>query len=636
MRRVYTRMAAIMNDENTLEDLGRVIPATNSQRNHSEQVAEIQQLQAHHPAYRTAVHMSELEAILGTIADTVLVYDREGKIVFASAAAQEIFPLEMWPDHTLLPLQERATHYLLRDEHGQPIPSEQSPVHRLLNGEVIKGANALDVRVLSRDGRELYLSLSGSPIRDADGTVTGGVMIARDVTERRNLELRTQKALEGMIVMAKSLVQLPESANGLDLVGQQLAELTCNVLNCRRVGVSVIDPGTEIQRPIAVVGLDPAQEKLWWEEQRQQEVSLKESPLPELVERLRANQVLVIDMSQPPFCDQPNPYHIQVMLVSPMCIGDRLVGILTLDHGGERHIYTDEDIVLVSAVSQLSALVLERQRLLSERAEAQAREIALLEANTRMEEFLGVASHELRTPLTTIKANVQLAQRRQNSIIQQPGNIPGDAMSKVEATQAMLRRAERQISVLNRLVNDMIDISRIQSGKLELHLRQEPCNLVMIVNEVIQEQCQATPERVIVLKILSDEIVPVIADPDRIMQVLSNYLSNALKYSATDKPVKVWLETEGSQVRVSVCDQGPGLSSEVQQQVWECFYQVPGIKVLSGSGVGLGLGLHISRTLIERHHGQVGVQSKSGEGSTFWFLLPLAETNNHDLREHYE
>ena len=429
-------------------------------------------------------------------------------------------------------------------------------------------------------------------------------------------------------------MQLPESADGLDIVGRQVAELTRHVLNCRRVGIVAIEPETEIPRPIAVVGLTSDQEQMWWEEQRQQEISLNDSPTPELVALLRANEVLVIDMSQLPFRDQPNPYNIKAMLVAPMCIGDRLIGILTLDYGDDtHHQYKEEDIALASAVSQLSALVIERQRLLSERAESQGRELALRTANARMEEFLGVASHELRTPLTTIKANVQLALRRLRSINQQAEAMSENVLGKVEAAQNMLERAERQIAVLDRLVSDMVDISRIQSHKLQLHLRREPCNLVALVQEVIQEQRKTSPGRMIKLSIPSGAMIPVIVDYDRITQVLTNYLSNALKYSMADKPVRVWAELTGQDVRVLVQDEGPGLSSGEQEQIWQCFYQAPGVKVLSGSGVGLGLGLHISRTIIERHHGQVGVASQRGEGSTFWFTLPLAPIETHPSKE---
>jgi PAS domain S-box-containing protein len=287
-------------------------------------------------------------------------------------------------------------------------------------------------------------------------------------------------------------------------------------------------------------------------------------------------------------------------------------------------------IAVIQDISAHKTNEIERRQL-----EQRTRE-ALFQTNNRMEEFLGVASHELRTPLTTIKANIQLSLRRLKNVIQQAEALPIEVTNKITMTQDMLLRAERQIGVLNRLVGDLIDISRIQTGKLQLHLRQEPSDLAQIVQETIQAQCIATPERTIQLEMHTQGIMPVIADPDRITQVLTNYLNNALKYSHPDTPVTTVLDVLESQnegnegarqciARVSVHDQGQGLSPEQQQRIWECFYQVEGVKVLSGSGVGLGLGLYISQTIIQCHHGQVGVESTGRDGSTFWFTLPLAQ-----------
>jgi PAS domain S-box-containing protein len=251
-------------------------------------------------------------------------------------------------------------------------------------------------------------------------------------------------------------------------------------------------------------------------------------------------------------------------------------------------------------------------------------EVALQESNRRMEEFLGVASHELRTPLTTIKANIQLAMRRLKSLSGRTNIAAEEINGKVNAAQDMLTRAERQVGVLNRLIGNMIDISRIQADKLQLHLRQEPANLVTIVQAVVQEQRKAALARSILLEMPAVEMISILADPDRIGQVLMNYISNALKYSEATQPVEVRLTLDRQEARVSVYDRGPGLSSVEQQRIWECFYQAPGIKVLNGSGVGLGFGLYISQTIIARHQGQVGVQSEPGKGSTFWFTLPIA------------
>lgn len=505
-------------------------------------------------------------------------------------------------------------------------------------------------RYIHKNDSIVWVNITMSAIRETLDTMPYYLAVIEDITERKRiqqetaiLEHRTHIALEGLLSMAEALIQLPENTNDMRIIGKQLAELTCDVLDCQRVGILTIEPETEMVRPIGVAGLSPEQELEWWREQEQQAASLKENPMPELIARLRNKEVLTIDMTQPPFRDAPNPYSIKVMLIAPMYIHDQLTGLLTLDYGIHTHIYTENEVSLASAVAKLLALVVERQRLLTERAEARGREVALREANSRMEEFLGVASHELRTPLTTIKANVQLAKKRLHTILAD-GDTSPSLVARIATTQDMLIRAERQTSVLNRLVGDLIDISRIQTGKLQVHLRQEPSNLTEVITETVEEQRKASPHRSITLSFSTEAAqhpLFVMADQDRIAQVLTNYLSNALKYSSPEKPVDVSLtlmeqngqadQTQTAQmVRVSVHDQGPGLPPEEQSRIWECFYQSDGVKVISGSGVGLGLGLYISQTIIARHNGQVGVDSTPGNGSTFWFTLPIAPTRSEE------
>jgi signal transduction histidine kinase len=270
------------------------------------------------------------------------------------------------------------------------------------------------------------------------------------------------------------------------------------------------------------------------------------------------------------------------------------------------------------AVARLGALVLERERLLREREEAQARELVLRETTVQMDAFLGMAGHELKTPLTSIKLALQLAERRRQRLLQSQPDI-ADTLAPV---QNQVTRAEHQANRLERLVNDLLDVSRIRAGKLELHL--EPIDLASIVREAVDEQRQTTPDRSILLRFSADLQASLLGDADRVGQVVTNYLTNALKYSPAEYPVEVGIHIGRQQARVWVRDEGPGLPLEEQARIWERFHRVKGIEVQSGSGIGLGLGLHICRTIIERHQGRVGVKSAPGQGATFWFTLPLA------------
>jgi signal transduction histidine kinase len=173
-----------------------------------------------------------------------------------------------------------------------------------------------------------------------------------------------------------------------------------------------------------------------------------------------------------------------------------------------------------------------------------------------------------------------------------------------------------------RLVDDLLDMSRIREGTLEMH--PAPCDLAAVVRAMVREQRQQHPQREMLLDLPARTRVIVTADATRIGQVVTNFLTNALKYSEADRPVGVTLRVERRMARVLVRDEGPGLSESEHERVWTLFHRAPGVQVRSGSGIGLGLGLHICKMIIDLHGGRHGVISKPGEGATFWFTLPLA------------
>ncbi len=287
----------------------------------------------------------------------------------------------------------------------------------------------------------------------------------------------------------------------------------------------------------------------------------------------------------------------------------------------------DREGHLMGAVSVLHDMT-ERRRLEREREDARIREEAARDANQRMERFLAIASHDLRIPVTAALGSVQLTQRRARLLATPPAPAPKGAAAgnPYVGLLGTLESANQALHRLSRLIGRLFDLASARTDQLELMLA--PHNLTALVRASVAAQRAASSDRTIRLHAPADQPVLVVADADRLDQVVTNYVTNALKYSPAHRPVEVRLAVEdGVLARVSVHDQGPGVPPEERERVWQLFHRVPGMTVQSGREGSLGLGLYLCKTLVERHGGQVGLDSAPGQGATFWFTLPLARAS---------
>lgn len=221
----------------------------------------------------------------------------------------------------------------------------------------------------------------------------------------------------------------------------------------------------------------------------------------------------------------------------------------------------------------------------------------------KKDEFMSIASHELKTPVTTLKASLQLLQ----SIVNKD--------NETEITNKLIDKAVRQTGKLTNIINDLLDVTKIQAGKIEL--KRISFKLLDLLNES-KEECELEGSKH-KINIICDADLIINADRHRIDQVLCNFITNAIKYSPNANRVDIVAKkTENGKVKVSVIDWGIGIPENEKENVFTKFFRV---ESTSQNFSGIGLGLYISSEIIIQHGGKIGVNSELGKGSTFWFCV---------------
>ncbi len=302
---------------------------------------------------------------------------------------------------------------------------------------------------------------------------------------------------------------------------------------------------------------------------------------------------------KPEYAPYLERYRLASALAVPLRVGGRVIGAIGAWRATPDRPFTEDDLTFLQELADRAAQAIDNARLYQ----------AAQEATRARETFLSIASHELKTPLTTVKAYGQLLQR----FLEQP-RLDRERLAHV-ASQ-LVAQTER----FETLINDLLDVSRIQRGRLEL--RPQPTDLSGLAAEVLARFEQAA-ERTSRHTLVLDAPAPVRGrwDPARIDQVLTNLVSNALKYSPQGGEVRVRVRQDGEAAVVQVSDHGVGIAPEEQARLFRPF--VRGERVRTSVG-GTGLGLYIAWEMVAQHGGEIAVESTPGQGSTFTVRLPLA------------
>jgi len=585
-------------------------------------------------AHKQIVLSQQLACSFESFPDGAIACDGEGQIVGINTAARKLFEVASEGLYRGRDYQEFLHRYTIGDEPQRAIALEPWLMSLLIDEEAASSQQEEATMLQLPSGRKVYVTIRCSLVLDAQQHAVGTVYVFHDLTRRYQKVLRFQRVHHAVATLHEAIAHISEH---LDLtfpegtifllsppvlfVAQQLVDVIHHVLDCLRVRLLARGPAGHLWY-VAGSGLTPEQVQLF------REISRRFLPSDWVDEpvlaRLAAGQEVILStdrMRLPPEFEAA--FGARTLLLVPLFLEQQWVGGLNISKAGLDSGYTPEEIELVKAVAAEAMLVIECLHCLCGHAEAHARALAQQEMQRLVNDFLNLASHELNTPLTVIKGNIQLAQRRVATLKRQLAEQPGVVGEHVEQVQQPLAAAAHSVRRQERIIQQLINDARLQSNTLEVHMQR--CGLSLLLKEAVAMYKQLAPERTIVLENMAPEhVVPVMADPERITQVINAYLGNALSYAPADQPVTVQLTVEDARAQVSVHDEGLALPAEVQGHIWGRYFYARGATVQDELDLSLGISLYLCQAFIERHQGTVGVHSEPGHGATFWFTLPVA------------
>ena len=310
-------------------------------------------------------------------------------------------------------------------------------------------------------------------------------------------------------------------------------------------------------------------------------------------------------------------YSNNSLLSVPLKVKGQVIGVLNVNNRKDRAVFTKHDMnVLVTLANEVS-IAIQNNRLYDELAVANER---LKDLDQSKSDFVANVSHELNTPLATSKYLLSIIEK----------GIAGTVTVKQKEYLALI---QNNIDRLTRLIDNLLNLSRIESGKFEL--RKEKIDLSFLLKEVIESLKAATESKKISLKSAVASPLPgLYADKDRVMQVLVNLIDNAVKFTKEGGRVVVSAEYESDFLRVCISDTGAGIAPEDVEKLFVKFHRIP--QKLTGQKIkGTGLGLAITKEIIEAHNGKIWIESEPGIGSKFFFTLPVYDDKRY-LIEYFE
>ena len=518
-----------------------------------------------------------LSAIVESSDDAIISKNLNGIILSWNKGAEQIFG------------------YTEAEAVGKPvtilIPEDRLDEENHILGKVRSGGKVdhFETVRVHKSGKKLYISLTVSPIRDNTGRIVGASKIARDISAQVKAKqeiARHTRNLEILNALGKSMSRKMD----VQAVVQQVTTATTQ-LSGAKVGVFVYKETTEdgeVYETAAVSGSLPDHF----------DTSVKPRFIKYFKPVMEASQVIHTHEVNEDERFQSDLSKLlvegfglrSVMAVPVVTASGTVIGGLLLGHPKPKS-FTVEQEDLVTNIAAQAAISIDNSRLFEQ----------VKALSDKKDEFIALASHELRTPLTTI-----------NGYLQMLGKMEKDQMSEL-----FLNKSLYQVRKLNTLVEDLLNMSRIEAGKLDFNT--EDFDLCPFLKDLTETFAYTSKSHRLICSV-PDQPVMIHGDKQRIEQAVNNLLSNAVKYSPKADKVYVNLRvSDEGKAEVSIKDEGIGMTREQQKKLFSRFYRADNQNGISG----LGLGLYLTKQIIDRHEGSISLFSDAGKGSEFIIILPI-------------
>jgi PAS domain S-box-containing protein len=516
----------------------------------------------------------QLQVILRGVTDGVTAQDATGKLIFANAAAVRTLGFDTAEQLLAAPVAELMQRFELFDEEGRPFPIDHLPSRVALATHAAAPEVTLRFRI-KESGEEHWSLVSANPILDDEGRARGVINIFRDVTLRRREAERRLFVAEASSVLASSLDFATTLATVARLAVPRVAD-SCIV--------HILESGGGV-RQVAAAHDDPSKARAALEVERR---TPPDPAIEEWVTRVLRTGKPEVNGSR---------------MIVPLRARDHTLGALTLVATAAGAVFREGDLAFAEQLATAAAMAVDNARLYHEAQEA----------NRLKDEFLATVSHELRTPLNAMLGWARLLRA---------GELAP------EMNERALAAIERNALAQAQLIEDLLDVSRIITGKLRLDVRS--IEVARVIDSAVDAVRPAADAKGLRIDVSVDRMVGTIsADAARLEQVAWNLLSNAVKFTPRGGRVLVSASLVESHLELAVSDNGAGIRPDFLPLVFDRFRQADNRGTQSHTG--LGLGLSIARHLVELHGGAIRAESDGeGKGATFTVVLPIAAVYRDD------